>query len=427
MNIITETVNALLQIYIATLFFGAFWKRKPSKLLFALSFAVSVIGLLFGLLFLKGTVFIFIVNYLVIFVISLRYDGKILTKLLFSIIYIAIVGVIEEVICIVFSTVFSVDYATIIEGKLYIPGMLLSKVIMVFVVILLKLKKRPYLFKKYKVKYISVYLIPVSSLLLGIVYHYTFINIPSPSNGILIFFLISYSLLIVANLLVFNFIDSVYTNSVNENRLEVANQVIKNQTIQYTDLIERDKEIAKILHDNKHFYLGLISELKKGNTDSVIEKLSEACDVNEDGIEYCGDIVRTIVKIKNDEASKNGISINSDYKLSDELLIDPTDIAIVLGNALDNAIEACSKIDSDNKSINLFITIKNNYLYIQISNPVLKKVDVGHLESDKGDMAHGFGIINIRSIVNKYSGECSFMCDNSLFEATFIMKNEKAV
>ena len=86
------------------------------------------------------------------------------------------------------------------------------------------------------------------------------------------------------------------------------------------------------------------------------------------------------------------------------------DFCILLANLLDNAIEACQKIDDKERSISL--TIKNNnFITILVKNTVKDSVlkNNPHLNTIKEDLSsHGFGTLSIRSIVKKYNGYLNY-------------------
>ena len=105
------------------------------------------------------------------------------------------------------------------------------------------------------------------------------------------------------------------------------------------------------------------------------------------------------------------------------------DMVIILGNLLDNAIEACEKTENK-KEIkleikyilnNLFITIENTY------NGNLNDAERGgeHTElpkTTKGDFInHGVGLRNVNDIVNKYNGEMSWTAKDNVFRVEILM------
>lgn len=102
--------------------------------------------------------------------------------------------------------------------------------------------------------------------------------------------------------------------------------------------------------------------------------------------------------------------------------IAPIDISTILGNQLDNAIEACQKIaDSENRQINVHIYQQvGSVAVFQVSNtvvedPFLHNADL-HTTKDNSNSLHGMGLQNIRETAEKYQG----ILENSYRNGKFI-------
>jgi sensor histidine kinase regulating citrate/malate metabolism len=86
---------------------------------------------------------------------------------------------------------------------------------------------------------------------------------------------------------------------------------------------------------------------------------------------------------------------------------------------LDNAIDACKRIEQNDKWILLQIEIQKNFLFIKISNsidemPVMKKgIPVSTKQNKK---RHGYGLKSVERIVNKYNGVITFRIEQNIFE-----------
>lgn len=97
------------------------------------------------------------------------------------------------------------------------------------------------------------------------------------------------------------------------------------------------------------------------------------------------------------------------------------DLSIVLGNLLDNAIEAC--MDVDDKHIDINIMQDSHKLVISITNTfngIIKKNDKQFLTIKKDESLHGYGISNISSICKKYNGYNYIDHDDKIFIHTCI-------
>lgn len=117
-------------------------------------------------------------------------------------------------------------------------------------------------------------------------------------------------------------------------------------------------------------------------------------------------LVAAIVNFKLSIAKEKGIEIICNVSVPTKLPIDDVDLCILLGNTLDNAIEACEKV-TEKKYIVLDIYTKGSYFLIKVINSKLEKINKIEEEilSSKEDKDnHGFGLQNIKYVLAKYDG-----------------------
>lgn len=124
---------------------------------------------------------------------------------------------------------------------------------------------------------------------------------------------------------------------------------------------------------------------------------------------------------KNEVCKRKCITFNcmADGKLLN--FMEPSDICALFGNALDNAIEGCEKVEDDKpKCILMCVKIKSGRIYIHIENSKPEKSaetdSKGRLISDKVDSSHhGFGITSMSRICDSYGGILTFDDCGSIF------------
>lgn len=115
---------------------------------------------------------------------------------------------------------------------------------------------------------------------------------------------------------------------------------------------------------------------------------------------------------KNKECLKNEIEFNTliDFRECD--FMEMIDISSIFSNLIDNAIEACAKIDEDQKRyITLRTTSIKGYFVIRCENSKSKNIHSSKdskgrfITSKKDKFYHGIGIESIKSSINKYGGD----------------------
>ena len=183
-------------------------------------------------------------------------------------------------------------------------------------------------------------------------------------------------------------------------------------------------ELRKFRHDYKNKMTVLAKMLKDNNMETAIELIDsfnlgiKEATTNillfDTGNEIADAMLQekqNLIKDKNIEISFSG-AISKNY-------IKPNDLCIILGNALDNAIEACEKAPKDtNCSITIESVCNNGFMFLKIQNPVFENVEIknNHISTTKkGKYLHGYGLASIRDTISKYDGTMSLACDNDMF------------
>lgn len=105
-----------------------------------------------------------------------------------------------------------------------------------------------------------------------------------------------------------------------------------------------------------------------------------------------------------------------------EVGISGVDLSVLIGNLLDNAMEACMRVEKkEDRFIRIYIDIVKKQLYISVINSMEGQAERSGAQylSSKGEL-HGFGILRIDSIVSKYHGYINRQSEQGVF-ATEVM------
>ena len=123
-------------------------------------------------------------------------------------------------------------------------------------------------------------------------------------------------------------------------------------------------------------------------------------------------------------AKKKQIPVNAKAIVPKELPVSEVDLCIILGNLLDNAMEACEKQPAeDSRFIRVYIGILKSQLYIYVANSMtndIKKQGKTYLTTKTG--GHGFGLLRVDRVVARYGGYLNRQHETGVF-ATEIMLN----
>lgn len=423
LNILIALFNSVTSILIAQYFFSHF-SRKKEKTSFV-TILSSIIFFLMPLIF-PDSVLNIIVLILCTFLISFNYEFKLYNKIVFTLVLIALNVLVEIVLVLILSSLFKITVSTMTNGMFAMFGTMFSKLMCIIFCYIIGTVKNKTLIGEFRVGWMPIYVLPVATFLVTCSLYF---SAPYYEGSAFLKYLSSMSLvlLIISNMLIIRMINRIHETSLTEMKLDMAEGLIKQQEKQYHMLLEKNEAIIKIRHDNKNFIAGLLGIVMKNGEDN-----RELKDVLENRLRIiekqsydtiCGNnIIDTIVNYKILEAQTKGVHIEFRYKNIQKIEISNIDLAILLGNAIDNAVEASEKL-TDNKLVEISIKGTEYQTVISITNYVVNDIDTNNLKSSKGYM-HGYGIMNMESIVSKNGGTITFSCKDQIF-ATIIILNNK--
>lgn len=175
-------------------------------------------------------------------------------------------------------------------------------------------------------------------------------------------------------------------------------------------------------HDLKNHLRALGGMLQSGNTDDALAYIQTMQSDLEDATYFAvtgNTAVDAILNEKLLTAQRQETNLRFDAVTLKNTKAKPMDLCIILSNALDNALEACRKIDDiQSRTVSLKIREESDFLLISVQNPVAqppKKLGNSFLSDKKDRENHGIGLRSIRLTAEKYSGEVLAECENSVF------------
>ena len=102
-----------------------------------------------------------------------------------------------------------------------------------------------------------------------------------------------------------------------------------------------------------------------------------------------------------------------DVQVPQEVFVTAADLYVLLGNTLDNALEACSELAAGDRKIVLQLRMHTEVLFYKISNPYIDS----HLRR-KRNQFHGYGLKNVQHCVNRYHGNLEICTENGIFSVS---------
>lgn len=216
-----------------------------------------------------------------------------------------------------------------------------------------------------------------------------------------------------------------YFEAIEERNL-LNERALTKSKMEYQQVLMR-KEDQQEFRKVKHDYANLISAAKGfieiGKPEKALEILQRTNDdiTGLSRFSLCSnETVNTIIYMKKQEAEKNGIKVKAEVEEHYPLNVDDYDFCRVLGNIIDNAVNALKKFEGE-KLFRLSIEIDEDFIRIKGENPF----DAAKEKKKRRSKDHGHGTIIIKDIASKYDGSYNVRQENGIWYTDTVLKNIK--
>lgn len=366
--------------------------------------------------------------YILILLISQIYNRSFRVKILLSTLLL-IIFVLSELATGMIIAIVSKKSMEIMSDNpmLYFQGMFVSQMVSFIIVKIIGLSKRQFKYLPIKV-WLQIMIIPFTSMISV----YAVVEVAYKMNNLRssMYVILIAVCLVVANLFTFHLFEKELKNRDDKLRYSFLERQLEDEKEYYKMLHENQIQIQKTSHDMKNTLISILGNISEGKTESAIKKINEMLDNTNQSSQtvYTGQVtVDTMINIKKKCMDINDICFKPICFMSKECNFDEIGFCIVLGNALDNAIEACKKVDKENRYILLKIIEDESLLSCYLensSNGIMPKENEKTTKMNKS--IHGFGLDNMKMIINNNGGAINTSCNENKFVLLFLfVKNNK--
>lgn len=204
---------------------------------------------------------------------------------------------------------------------------------------------------------------------------------------------------------------------------------LNSQKEYYKEISRKLQQDRKVRHDFRHAIAAIRTYIDEDNKDGLVaycEKLLDNSNVSSDVLYSGNSVADGILYRYKLLCEEGGIQIHTDGILSDDI-IDDMDLCLLLGNALENAYEACQRMNGDKKWIKVKLEESSALLSIAITNSFDGKVSKrkDKFLSSKRRSEPGFGLQSIREICEKYNGTLHITYDEDEFDIMMLLNVNK--
>ena len=311
-----------------------------------------------------------------------------------------------------------------------ILGSFISKIILLMILVLLKIFTHARLKRDISIGYwLVLFLVPMGSIF---VLNTLFLLCESSKErNASVMALLSSALILGINFLIFHIYEVL------SDRLEIRRQqIIFNKQVelcknQIAEREESDLNIRNIKHDIEN-HLICIREYIERNDMSFAKRyiedlLSEDKYFKSNSYINSGNIVvDTLLNYKNSVMQDLGICMITHIEIPYDFEFNDADVCVILGNCIDNAIDAIKDIENSNqRHISLELIYRRNSLMLKISNPfygnIVKDRHGNFITTKNEPENHGIGLTSVAKAVKRYNGLVDITTNNNIFCVQILM------
>ena len=192
----------------------------------------------------------------------------------------------------------------------------------------------------------------------------------------------------------------------------------------YQDVEKYQEQIQDIKHDMKNQLAALYDAVERGERELVRDTLAEMLgDIRlaEDIIYSANPIINSLLKVKVAKAREKGIEVTVKAFVPKKMSIESGDMGVLYGNLIDNAIEACVKVQGNNRFVDVETKYQDGKLLIVIRNSKNPERNPD-LKTTKGDKRrHGRGLRSVRRVAEQYGGNLLLEDEGDTFKASLLL------
>lgn len=233
---------------------------------------------------------------------------------------------------------------------------------------------------------------------------------------------------ILVNLLIFKL-----CLTVSKHAIDKANQDLYIKSMEYEEKLldvikDKTDELRKVNHDFKH-HISVLNNMINDDSQEMAKEYLNTIELpsSSEYVHTNNTVLNYVLNERIGIAKKLGIDVRREVLGKDMGYINNVDISIILGNLLDNAIEACKDVKG-RKFIDIKIAMDEHKTVYTIKNSTVMEKMAMNAEmptTKKDKKSHGYGMKNIEAAVEKYDGESFYSAKGYVFTHICILNHIK--
>lgn len=433
MEYVLELFEAALDTALFIIFLNTFLRNRKKQIplplfllsfIFAVSFLTILGNYLSGDLSMSRIIITVIINTLTIFALTFLYETSLVHRIVVSITYQIMASLSESIIMLLISqfrpNFFELDMQ-ILECMVNVSCSIEILVSTYFLGLLLN----AYFRKTQPLEYhILLFITPLLTFIIT-----TFVPSRKMTTGETNSYFIMVSILCVLNIVNYFLLTQMANHATLTLQLSQMEQQVLDQKDKYEQLYVAHRNTRKIIHDTKKHQQLVEHYIQNQDFDVALRYLKtfmEELENNHTDISTGNMVVDTLVSNHKRLAESEGIlftyELQFDYK---RIPLPDYDFCIIIGNLLDNCLNACRQIDAkENTFIRVYVYMDSDqtHLIIKTQNSCTpKNTNTKIKQPNSISLFHGYGLENIRNTVESYKGNFVTYQKENIYETLSVI------
>lgn len=357
------------------------------------------------------------------FIVSWLYQGAWWQRVLIVVLGSLIIGVTEIVVLFLITILFSIDVKEVITTDEYrFLGIIVSKLMGVAVCNVIRIRRRVKRFQEDGAYWLMFLLLFASSLVaVFLIFKLTHEVDTTAYNGMAVFAAFG---LFFGTFFALYLYERLAQQSAELRMQEQYQRALRAQLKYQAELRLKQEELRAFKHDITNQLLALDGYFAHGDSAGgrrFLRTLLGNVEATAPSVDTGNTALDAILSTKQAMAERLGIAFDLRVQIAESLAVDPVDLGIIFSNALDNAIEACARLDHGERRIRFQLVQQGEMLVCQIANTAPPPQD-DRLTTSKPDKEnHGYGFANLTTALAKYGGTPEVIWADGWFTLSFVI------
>lgn len=425
-RIIIDTLNSVMEVYVLSVYFKMFMDKKDKHSVYICFFILSFLGITAVSLLSSSTLISMMGGLSFVIIYSLNFKSTILKRVYCVISVYLFMILSESIVGLMLSMIHHMNIDQIKNADaFYLQGVALSKVFLLMILKVIGVFKLNSTHGNLDIKSIlSLIIIPLSTIVS--IYYF---NVLAYENNVIsgVQALILTILLCCSSVSAFYIMEKQMKLREIESRLSEMKTQYEIQSQYYKNMKNMTLLTNRNAHDIKNFLIGIRSYLGQERIDEAENKIEEFYNSipltsgRSSGNVTVDALLTSKMQKISSVSPKNKVSVICTLENIDEI-----DFCILLGNAIDNAIEGSRRIqDISKRFIEIRVMPFNNNISISMMNTKESSKKSSLKTSKSNKLFHGFGLENMKAICEKYQGDLQIKETETQFYLSILLPNNR--